>query len=92
MEFKDFDYNGITYTIEFFKENLGEIKVFQNIYGNQKSIIINKLLNIIETDKDHGIPDNIVNYIINYAPGNKTDSQTTRSLGKILFNYLNRVS
>lgn len=92
MEYKNFDYNGISYTIEFFKENSGEIKVFQNIFGNQKSIIINKLLDIIETDKNNGFPDSIVNYIINYAPGNKTDSQTTRSLGKILFNYLNRIS
>ena len=87
MESKEFEYNGNLYRIEMYAD--GEIKVFLHIRGRQKELIVNKLSECMQAAQNTGFDDRVIGYVEGYIAGiNKDDSQTTRSLGKVLFDYL----
>jgi hypothetical protein len=89
MESKDFEYNGERYRIEKYTD--GEIRVFKHIhiYGEQKGLIVNKLAECIQAAQDTGFDGSVIEYVEGYIAGtSKDDCQTTRSLGKVLFDCL----
>jgi len=94
MERKEFYLNRERYFIELYKNY--EIKIYKvisgerrHLYGKQKQIIINKLKEIIENDRNNTFTDSIIKYVQNYIKGiNRDASKNTRYLGRILFQYL----
>jgi uncharacterized protein (UPF0335 family) len=87
MESKEFEYNGKLYRIEKYTD--GEIKVFEHRLGEQKELIVNKLGEYIQAAQGAGFDSRVIEYVEGYIAGtNKDDSQTTRSLGKVLFDHL----
>jgi hypothetical protein len=87
MESKEFESNGRLYRIEKYAD--GEIKVFEHLRGEQKELIVNKLDKCIRGVQGMGFDGRVIEYIEGYIAGtNKDDSQTTRSLGKVLFDHL----
>jgi hypothetical protein len=95
MKSKEFEYNGKRYRIE--KHTGGKIMVFEHLggerfehrYGEQKRIIVNKLAECIQATPGADFDSKIVKYVNGHIAGtNRSASQTTRSLGKVLFDHL----
>lgn len=94
MERKEFYLNNTKYIIELHPDY--EIKVYsiidnklKHLYGKQKNIIVKKLFEIIENDKNNIFEEDITSYVKDYIRGITRDaSKNTRYLGKILFKYL----
>jgi hypothetical protein len=89
MEYKDFDLDGEKYKIG---KKGAEIEVSKDgvvLTGEQKDIIVRKLNEIIQSDKNHEFSEKVTTYVKDYISGkNKDARQTTQSLGRGLFNYL----
>jgi hypothetical protein len=89
MEYKDFDLDGEKYKIG---KKGAKIEVSKDgvvLHGEQRAIIVRKLNEIIQSNKNHGFSEKVTTYVKDYVSGkNKDDSQTTRGLGKVLFDYL----
>ena len=91
---KEFKLNGKIYCFEYNGKSERKVKLFQkfsddDLYGNQKEVIVKKLNELIQQNSDIEIKENIKKYIKDYCDGICKDaSQTTNSLGKILYDYL----
>jgi hypothetical protein len=91
MEYQDFKLDGEKYLIG--KEG-SKIEVSKGglvLHGDQKSIIVRKLNEIIQSDKENRFSEKVRTYVKDYISGkNKDAGRTTRSLGSVLFAYLKR--
>lgn len=90
---KEFELHGKQYCFDFDNAAERKVKLFQefsanDLYGNQKSVIVEKLFEIIQSAPDIKIKDEVKQYIKDYHSGkNKDASHTTNSLGKILNDF-----
>jgi hypothetical protein len=96
MERKEFYLNDVKYFIELYSEN--EIKIFsvnndkqRHLFGKQKQIIIKKMAEIIENDKNNNFDEDVKSYVHDYIGGiTREASKNTRYLGKKLFDYFRK--
>lgn len=89
--FREFTLDGNKYYISYDNNSKPKVIVYQD--GVQKKIIVNKLDRMISQSKNIDIPNDVKNYVKGYCNGeNKDDSNTTHSLGKILFDLLGNLN
>lgn len=89
---KEFILNGQKYLFEYNANEERKVKLFlktqqgiQDLHGNQKRIIVEKLHEIMQENPHIAIDERKRQYIENYIQGIDTgDSETTNTLGKIL--------
>jgi len=89
MKSKEFSLYGQNYKIELYEDNSNEIRIYKYMYRKQKETIIEKLYEIINVNKNNSFSESIIEYVKNYKKGtDRSATQTTRSLGKVLFDYI----
>lgn len=93
---KEFMLNAQKYLFEYDENEKRKVKLFlktqqgkQDLYGDQKRIIVEKLYEIMRENPHIEIKENTKQYIEDYVNGIRKDaSETTNTLGKILNDYL----
>lgn len=89
---KEFMLNGQKYLFEYNANEERKVKLFlkneqgmQNLHGDQKGVIVEKLYEIIQENPYIAIPENKKQYVENYVNGtDRSAHETTNTLGKIL--------